>query len=111
MTRVVMAFLGVLVMASVAFAAYPADSPCQATQRVQAPTSVASSVKPDQRMASLTGIVASAQPAETVVTLTGIVSSTDPQQCPVSYFGVQDAARGGSNPESGGGASGAGDAN
>jgi hypothetical protein len=32
----VMAFLGVLVMASVAFAAYPADSPCQATQRVHA---------------------------------------------------------------------------
>ena len=110
MIRVVTALLGVLVMASVAFAAYPADSPCQATQRVQVPTAVASSVKPDQRMASLTGIVASDQPAERVVTSTGIVSSTDPQQCPVSYFGVQDAARGGSSLQSGGGASG-GDAN
>ena len=110
MTKVLMAFLGVLVMASVAFAAYPADHPCQATQRVEAPTSVASSVKPDQRVASLTGVVASAQPGEKVVLFTGsIVSSTDPVRCPVSYFGVQDGAREGFAPESGS-ASGAGDA-
>jgi hypothetical protein len=112
MTKVLMAFLGVLVMASVAFAAYPANDPCQATQRAQALTSVASSVKPDQRVASLTGVVASAQPGEKVVTLTGTVSSTDPVKCPVSYFGVQDATRGGFDPESGGsgGSGGAGDA-
>ncbi|MFI5281196.1 MAG: hypothetical protein ACHQU1_11905, partial [Gemmatimonadales bacterium] len=62
MSKVLMAFLGVLVMASVAFAAYPANHPCQASQRVEAPSSVASSAKPDQRVASLTGAVASAQP-------------------------------------------------
>ena len=102
MTKVLMAFLGVLVMASAAFAAYPANHPCQATQRVEAPTSVASSVKPDQRVASLTGVVASAQPGEKVVLFTGsIVSSTDPVQCPASYFGVQDAARS-TAPEAGG---------
>ena len=51
MSKVLMAFLAVLVMASVAFAAYPANHPCQPTQRVESPGSVASSAKPDQRVA------------------------------------------------------------
>ena len=101
MTKVLMAFLAVLVMASAAPAAYLTHDPCQTTQRVEGHSKVASSVAPDQRVASLSGAVASAPSAEKVVLATGIVSSTDPGKCAVSYFGAQDAVRG-TSPESGG---------
>ena len=102
MTKVLMAVLAVLVMASAAPAAYMANDPCQTTQRVEGHSKVASTVTPDQRMASLSGVVVAAPSAEKVVLATGVVSSTDPGKCPVSYFGAQDAART-TSPESGGG--------
>ena len=105
MTKVLMAFLAVLVMASTAFAAYLANDPCQTTQRVESHAQVASAVKPDQRLASLTTVVVSTPSGEKVVLATGIVSSTDPGKCPVSYFGAQDAGRS-TSPESGGSGSG-----
>jgi hypothetical protein len=107
MTKVLMVFLAVLVMASTAFAAYLANDPCQTTQRVESHGQVASSVKPDQRLASLTAVDVSSPSEEKIVLATGIVSSTDPAKCPVSYFGAQDARR--STSTESGGNSGSGD--
>lgn len=101
MTKVLMALLAVLVMASTAFAAYLANDPCQATQRVETHGQVANAVKPDHRLASLTTVVVSTPTGEKVVLATGVVSSTDPAKCPASYFGAQDAGRS-TSPESGG---------
>jgi hypothetical protein len=85
MIKVLMAVLTVLVMASVAFAAYPVNHPCLATQKLDPLTGVVTSVAPQQRVASLAGGV----------------TSVDPAQCPASYFGAQDANRR-IAPESGG---------
>lgn len=105
MTKVLMALLAVLVMASTAFAAYMANDPCQTTQRVESHSKVATAIQADQRTASASASFTDAgvqnPSAEKVVLSTGIVSSTDPAKCPVSYFGAQDAARS-LSPESGG---------
>ncbi len=71
MIKVLMAVLTVLVMASVAFAAYPVNHPCLVTQRLDPLKDVVTSVAPAQRVASLAGVV----------------TSVDPVRCPASYFG------------------------
>ncbi len=77
MIKVLMAVLMVLVMASVALAAYPVNHPCLATQQLNPLTGVVTSVAPEQKVAALAAVVTSANPA----------------QCPASYFGAQDADR------------------
>jgi len=77
MIKVLMAVLTVLVMASVAFAAYPANHQCLVTQKLDPLTGVVSSVAPEQRVASVAGGV----------------TSIDPANCRASYFGAQDANR------------------
>jgi len=110
MIKVVMAVLAVLVLASAAFAAYPVNHPCLATQSLDALTGVVTSVAPEQKATALAGAMASADPAQKVAVFKqGIVTSADPVKCPASYFGAQDADRR-IDPESGGSAGG-GDSN
>jgi len=116
MMKVLMASLTVLVLASVAFAAYPVNDPCLVTQKLDpltgvvtsvAPEQKVASVAPDQRVASLAGGVTSGVSEETVASVRGGVTSVDPASCPPSYFGAQDANRR-TSPESGGGDAGPG---
>ena len=99
MLRGFMAGLTVLVMASVAFAAYPSNHPCLVTQKLDPVTGVVTSVAPeqtvapDQRVASLAGGVTLAASEQKVAAVSGGVSSSDPVNCPPSYFGAQDADR------------------
>jgi hypothetical protein len=91
MIKVLMAVLMVLVMASVALAAYPVNHSCLATQQLDPLTGVVTSVAPEQKVASRADVVTSANPA----------------QCPASYFGAQDANRR-IDPETGDAGNGAG---
>jgi ABC-type phosphate transport system substrate-binding protein len=101
MIKVAMAVLTVLVLASAAFAAYPVNHPCLATQSLDPLTGVVTSVAPEQKATALAGAVASADPAQKVAAFKGSVTSANPVQCPASYFGAQDADRR-IDPESGG---------
>lgn len=102
MIKVLMAGLAVLVMASVAYAAYPADDPCLVTQKLDPRTGVVTSVVPDQRVASAAGGAAPVASDLKVVPFAGGVTSIDSVSCPASYFGAQDGNRR-SAPESGSG--------
>jgi hypothetical protein len=94
MIKVGMAVLTVLVLASAAFAAYPVNHPCLATQSLDPLTGVVTSVAPEQKATPLAGAVASADPAQKVAAFKGsVTTSADPVQCPASYFGAQDADR------------------
>jgi hypothetical protein len=118
MIKVLMASLTILVTASVALAAYPANHPCLVTQRLDpltgvvttvAPEQKAASVGQDQRVASLAGGVTTVALEEKVASLGGGVTSIDPTSCSPSYFGAHDANRR-IAPETGGGDAGAGSA-
>lgn len=101
MVKVLMAVLTVLVMASVAFAAYPVNHPCLVTQKLDPLTGVVTSVAPEQKVAAAAGIVTSDAPVQRVASLAGGVTSIDPASCSPSYFGAQDADRR-IGPETGG---------
>lgn len=107
MIKVLMAVLTILVMASVAFAAYPVNHPCLVTQQLDPLTGGVTSVAPEQRVAAVPSGVTSVASDQNVASLAGGVTSIDPANCPASYFGAQDANRR-ITPESGGGDSGAG---
>jgi hypothetical protein len=92
MRKLLIAVLAVLVMTSVAFAAYPVGHPCLATQKLDALTGVVTSVNPEQNTA-LAGAVASADPTLKVAAAKDVVVPADASQCPASYFGAQDADR------------------
>ena len=98
MIKVLMAVLTVLVMASVAFAAYPVNHVCLVTQKLDPLKGVVTSVAPEQRVASVA-------PEQRVASVAGSVTSIDPANCAASYFGAQDANRR-IDPESPGGDSG-----
>ena len=102
MVKVLMAVLTVLVMASVAFAAYPANHPCLVTQKLDPLTGVVTSVVPEQKVAAAAGSVTSDAPVQKVASREGGATAIDPASCSPSYFGAQDANRR-FGPESGGG--------
>ena len=102
MVKVLMAVLTVLVMASVAFAAYPANHPCLVTQKLDPLTGVVTSVVPEQKLAAAAGSVTSDAPVQKAASLAGGVTAIDLASCSPSYFGVHDANRR-ISPETGGG--------